>query len=150
GGTHQDGDGAETDALALQRLDLLADEAGLLVAVPQAAHGQLVALVLLGPQRLAEPPAVVRDEAGGGAEDVVSRAVVALQPDDAGAGKVALEAQDVADLGAAPAIDRLVVVADAADVAVALRQQPEPEILADIGVLVLVDQQVAKALLVVA
>jgi hypothetical protein len=45
------------------------------------------------------------------------RAVVALQPDDLGAGKIALEAQDVVDLGAAPAIDRLVVVADAADIA---------------------------------
>jgi hypothetical protein len=43
-------------------------------------------------------------------------AVVALEPDDLGAGKVVLEAQDVVDLGAAPAVDRLVVVADAADV----------------------------------
>ncbi len=43
-------------------------------------------------------------------------AVIALQADDLRAGKVVLEAQDVVDLGAAPAIDRLVVVADAADV----------------------------------
>src|SRR6185312_10784436 len=42
--------------------------------------------------------------------------VIALEPDDLGAGKVVLEAQDVVDLGAAPAVDRLVVVADAADV----------------------------------
>ena len=52
----------------------------------------------------------------GGGEDMAGGAVVALQPDDLGAGKVLLEAQDVVDLGAAPAIDRLVVVADAADV----------------------------------
>ncbi len=44
------------------------------------------------------------------------RAVVALEPDDGGAREILLEAQDVVDLGAAPAIDRLVVVADAADV----------------------------------
>jgi len=40
----------------------------------------------------------------------------ALQADDFGAGKIVIEAQDVVDLGAAPAIDRLVVIADAADV----------------------------------
>ena len=44
------------------------------------------------------------------------RAVVALQADDVGAGEVVLEAQDVVDLRAAPAVDRLVVVADAAEV----------------------------------
>ena len=43
----------------------------------------------------------------------------------------------------------MVVVADAAEILVLLRQQPQPEILRDIGVLVLVDQDVAKALLVV-
>ena len=71
----------------------------------------------VGEQRLAEPALVVGDQVRGGAEDVRGRAVVALQPDDLGAGKILLEAQDVVDLRAAPAIDRLVVVADAADVA---------------------------------
>ena len=136
---------------------------------------------------------------GGGGEDVGGRAVVALEPDDLGAGEVVLEAQDVVDLGAAPAVDRLVVVADAADVlraraagfwrravwrgqpegwrglrgggvsarsawslalaprggkvadgagARALPQQPQPQILGDVGVLVLVDQDVLEALLV--
>ena len=62
----------------------------------------------------------------GGAEDVRGRAVVALQPDDGGAGKILLEAQDVVDLGAAPAIDRLVVVADAADVDCCVSLLPSP------------------------
>ena len=44
------------------------------------------------------------------------RAIVALEANDLGAGKVVLEAQDVVHLGAAPAIDGLVVVAHAADV----------------------------------
>jgi hypothetical protein len=54
-------------------------------------------------------------------------AVVLFQPDHGGAGEILLEAQDVADLGAAPAIDRLVVVAHAADVAVPAGQQPQPQ-----------------------
>ena len=132
------------------------------------------------------------------------RAVVALEPDDLGAGEIVLEAQDVVDLGAAPAVDRLVVVADAADVLergalrrarcarlsplaervrvraltrecrspltrlaradsglarsrrpgddgggraplVRLPQQPQPQILRDVGVLILVHQDVVEA-----
>ena len=84
--------------------------------VPGAGDGDLLAGLVLGAQRLAEPALVVGDEPGGGGEDVAGRAVVALEPDHLGAGKIVLEAQDVVDLGAAPAVDRLVVVADAADV----------------------------------
>ena len=68
---------------------------------------------------------------------------------DLGAGEVRFEAQDVVDLGAAPAVDRLVVVADAADVGRAAGDQAQPEILRDVGILVLVDQRVAEAALVV-
>ena len=109
----------------------------------------LLAGLVVGEQRLAEAALVVGDQVRGGGEDVAGRAVVALQPDHGGAGEILLEAQDVVDLGAAPAIDRLVVVADAADVAAALRQQAQPEILRDVGVLILVDQDVAEALLIV-
>src|SRR5947207_51001 len=79
-----------------------------LVAVPHAAQAHLVALGHVGPQRLAQPSLVVRDDVAGGGEDVRRAAVVALEPDDGGAGEILLEAQDVADLRAAPAVDRLV------------------------------------------
>ena len=101
---------------ALEPLDLLADPARFLGPVPDADHLDLVALGFLGPQRLAEPAGIVGDQAGGGGEDVRGRAVILLEPDDLRAGKVLLEAQDVGDLGAAPGVDRLVVVADAAEV----------------------------------
>ena len=141
---------AQRVVVAAQRLDLLADDPRLVLAVPDAAHLHLLAFALGGPQRLAEPAAVVGDQAGGGGEDMRGRAVVALQADDPGAGEVALEAQDVADLGAAPRVDRLVVVADAAQVVMALRQRPQPQVLGDVGVLVLVDQNVAELALVLA
>ena len=134
--------------LPLQVLDVVADGAGFLVAIPVRAHGDGLALVAVGAQRLAEAAFVLGDEAGGGAEDLRRRAVVALEPDDLGAGKILLEAQDVVDLGAAPAIDRLVVVADAADVLVALGQQPQPQILRHVGVLILVHQHVFEAALI--
>ena len=148
-GAHQDRDVVEAAAAALVGLDLLADEARLLLVVPQGRDAHPLALLVLGPQRLAEPRAVVGDQARGGAQDVAGRAVVALQADHPGAGEVLLEAQDVADLGAAPAVDRLVVVADAGEVLVGLGEQAQPEVLGDVGVLVLVDQQHAEAALVV-
>ena len=153
----------------------------------------VLGVVAVGEQRLAEAAFIVGDEMRGGAEDMRGRAVVALQPDDGRARKILVEAQDVVDLGAAPAIDRLVVVADAADIYLLLivsltavrrfarrglrgggagrptpgrasrpsagrpatcrlrplRQQPQPQILRGVGVLVLVDEDVSEAAVVV-
>ncbi len=58
----------------------------------------------------------MRDQVRGRGEDVARRAIIALQPNDFGAGKIVVEAQDIVDLSTPPAIDRLIVVADAADV----------------------------------
>jgi len=88
-------------------------------------HLDLVACAAVGAQSLAEASLIVGDEAGGCAEDVSGRAIVTLEPDDLGAGKVRLEAEDVVDLCAPPAVDRLIVVADAADIAGSLSEQPE-------------------------
>ncbi len=115
-GAHQNRDLVQRLALALQLLDLLADATSLFFRIPRAGHRDLLAVDVLGAQRLAEPAFIVRDQIRGGGEDVAGGAVVALEPDDLCAGKVVLEAQDVVDLGAAPAVDRLIVVADAADV----------------------------------
>ena len=190
---------------ALELLDLLADGAGFLLGIPGAGDGDLFAKFVVGAQRLAEPAFVMGDQVRGGGEDVAGGAVVALEPDHRGAGKVVLEAQDVVDLGAAPAVDRLVVVADAADVfgglrlplpacgervgvrgrrrglgarghklrqlrrplirrasrvdfspragrsaLCPLRQQPQPQILCHVGVLILVDQDEFEARLILA
>ena len=181
-------------AAALQLLDLLADGAGFFFGVPRAGDGDFLAQLVVGAQRLAEPAFVVGDDVRGGGEDVAGRAVIALQPDHFCAGKVVLEAQNVVDLGAAPAVDRLIVVADAADVfrrefsprhsgravrrepgiayprrqglwisglaasrrpgmtVVAavepLRQQPQPQILRHVGVLVFIDQNEFEAALI--
>src|SRR5208282_6936739 len=120
-GAHQDGDLAQGPARALERLDLVGHHARLRLAVPEAAHGDRPPGLALRPQRLAEPALVVGDEVGGGGEDMARGAVVLLEADDARAREILLEAQDVADLGPAPAVDRLVVVAHAADVLVPLR-----------------------------
>ena len=86
----------------------------------------------------------MRDQARGGGEDRGGGAVVRLQPDDAGAGEVFLEAQDVFHFRATPAINRLIVVAYATNIVMALGQQAQPEILHQVGVLVFVHQDVAE------
>ena len=76
-------------------------------------------------------------------------AVVRLQPHDLGAREVVVEAEDLPDVGAAPAVDRLVVVAHHAHVAVLAADEPHDLVLRVVRVLVLVDQHVAVALAVV-
>ncbi len=120
---------AQRVAVAAQVLDPVADHAAFLVGVPKRDDGDLFAalrIVAAGPQGLSQPAVVMRDQARGGGEDRRGRAVIGFQPDDPGALEIFLEAQDVFDFGAAPGIDRLVVVADAADVLMTLGQQPQP------------------------
>jgi hypothetical protein len=109
---------------------------------------------LVGPQVLAEAVAVVKDDRVGGVEDVAVRAVVLLQADHVAHPELALEVAHVADLGAAEAVDALVVVADAehrrAALAALVGEELQPAVLQAVGVLELVDQDVAEAALVVA
>ena len=71
-------------------------------------------------------------------------AVILFQPDDRGPREVVLELQDVVEIGAAPAIDRLVGVAGRAEVWMVGAQTAGDGVLGQIGVLVLVDQDVAE------
>ena len=81
-----------------------------------------VALGLLGIDLLGDLPPVVLHERAGRTDDVARGAVVALQLEEAGEGKLLLEVEDVVDIGAAEGVDALVVVADDADTLVALRE----------------------------
>ena len=147
GGAHEDGDLAQAVVLALELLDVLADGAGFFLAIPHALDGNLLALVHLRPQGLAEAALIGGDEAGGRLQDMRRRPVVLFEADDLGAGEIRFEFQDVVHLGAAPAIDRLVVIAHAANVLVPACQQPQPQILRHVGVLVFVHQDVFEAVL---
>src|SRR5712671_3548595 len=84
----------------------------------------------------------------GGVEDELGRAVVALELDDGRVRVVPFEVEDVPDIGATPAVDRLVVVADDGQVAMLRGEGPDPEVLRSVRVLVFVDVEVAPAILV--
>ena len=83
----------------------------------------------------------------GDGEDRLGRAVVLLEPHDLRVGVILLELEDVLDVGPAPGVDRLVRVADDADVAVPQRQRVGDDVLGVVRVLVLVDQDVLEPLL---
>ena len=71
--------------------------------------------------------------------------IVLLQLGDHRAREVLLEVENVVDAGAAPSVDRLVVVADDTDVATVVGEQPNEIQLRDIGVLKLVDQHMSES-----
>ena len=84
------------------------------------------------------------DNGVGQFEDGSGGAVVLLQPVHLGPLPDILELQDVADIGTAPAVDALVVVADNGDVLVFVAEQFQPFMLNRVGVLIFIDEHVIE------
>ena len=77
------------------------------------------------------------------------RAIVLLQSNDVLHVELALEVGHVADVRAAEAVDRLIVVADREERVALSGQELQPAVLQPVRVLELVDQDVAEARLIV-
>ena len=107
------------------RRDGARDEVGLLELVAAAEVDDLRAALAVGPEPLVLAVAVLADDRGRRVEDDLRRAVVAFELDDLRLGEVLLEVEDVPQVGAAPLVDRLVRIADDAQVAVAARRGAE-------------------------
>ena len=132
----------------MELLNLRADPAPLVTLVGRLEHLDLLAVPGVGEQTLGLAAGVVGHHGVGGGQDVARGAVVLLEAHHAGVRVVLLEVQDVLDVGAAPAVDRLVVVAHDHEVAVARSQQVGDRVLDVVGVLVLVHADLAEAVLV--
>ncbi len=76
----------------------------------------IVRIGCFGKQRFTKATLVMCDQVGGCTEDMGSGAVVALQLDDDCAGKVLFEAKNIVHFRSAPAVNRLIVVADATQI----------------------------------
>ena len=147
-------------ALVGQPVDLLGDEPGLVVLVVADVADDPVAVAGVGPEVLRLAPVVAADHRVGGVEDGLGRAVVLLQQDRGRVGEVDLEVHDVADVGAAERVDRLVGVADHHQLRRGHRSASPPPsgassigvgaqlvdegVLGVVGVLVLVDEHVPE------
>ncbi len=100
--------GARHPMLLPQPLDLGGDPARLLVVVAEFGELDFLAPLDVGPELLRPPLAVAFDDRVGGREDRLRRAIVLLELDHGGIREVLLEVKDVADVGVAEAVDRVV------------------------------------------
>ncbi len=110
-------------------------------------ENQIAARRARGYQILSQTPLVMRDDFSGRVQNFLRRAVILLETHDARAGIIFIEAQNVADIRAAPSVDGLILVPDDAEVARLAGQQAQEVILYAVGVLILVDVDVAEAVL---
>ncbi len=125
-----------------ERLD---DVLRLIRFVVRLVDGDELALAAIGEQPLARPSRLPVDHPHGGIQDGLRRAVVLLEQEDLSVRVVLLEAAHVANVGAAPTVDRLIGIADRVQVGLIPCQVPQPLILDRVGVLELVDEQVREA-----
>ena len=147
-GAVDDGDVTPRDALAAQFADEVADLSGFVLFVEGLDDFRRLAVVALGPKHLFRAVGNLGNYGVGRSQDVSGRPVVAFQVDDPGGGELALEIKDVADVGPAPGVNALVVVANDADIASVRGQLPDEFVLRAVGVLVFVDQDEAETVLV--
>ena len=122
--------------------DGLGDPARLLVLVPGAIDLGPVALGVLRPQALVPARGIVGDDPGGDVQDALGRAVVLLEGDDQAIREVLLEVENVPEIRPPPPIDRLIRIADHAEVPVLLGQELDDAVLRPVGVLILVHEHV--------
>ena len=150
-GVHSVEDGA---VLPLLALPIGPEELGgnVHALIPLVGGGvalDLVAVAVVGPQVLALSPPVVADNGVGSLQDVPGGAVVLFQADDPGVLVLTLEGEDIFNGGTPEAVDGLVVVTHHTDVLPAPGQKTGQQVLEVVGVLVLVDEDVAEFPLVV-
>ncbi len=128
--------------------DAVRHEGAFLVVAERAVYADLLALAVVGPDGLLDLVLVLLDERIGGAHDGLGAAVVLLELEELMVGVIVSEVEDVLDVGSAEGVDALAVVAHHGDVLVARGQRLHDAILHQVGVLVLIDEDVLEAALV--
>ncbi len=118
-----------------------------LMLVVAAKNLNLWAVFVFGPEVLLLALGIVGNKRGGGFEDDLGGTVILLQQNDLGIGIKLLEFQNVIDVCAAPAVDRLVRVAGGTDIFVIHGKHVGEDKLGVVGVLILIDKDVLKSLL---
>ena len=129
-------------------LDLPGNPAPLVPLVGGGVDRHLLPRGGIGEEALGFALGVVGDDRIGRRQDIAQRPVVLLQLHHLRVRVIVLELQDVADVGAAPGIDGLVVVAHHHDVSAEPRQKRRDGVLGPVRVLVLIHQHVGEAALI--
>src|SRR3989338_7946 len=94
------------------------------------------------------PVRIGRDDCVGGIQDLLSRTIISFQLHRNGIRIFFLKLQDVPDIGAAESVDRLIRIADDAQVPLPCCQQADEKVLRMVRVLIFVDMQITPGHLV--
>ena len=128
--------------------DRVCDVAAFVIVAQRAVHIDFVSFIIAGPDFLLNLVLVFGDDGVGRFHDGLRAAVVLLEFVDDTVGVVPLEVEDVLDVGAPKAVDALRIVAHHAHIFPGCAELADDEVLGEVGVLVLVDQDEGKLLLV--
>src|SRR5260370_39981574 len=126
-------------------LQLTGDKFRFGLRVPSFEIPQIAARALLRAERLTQTFRIIGDDRPGSVENSLRRTVIALQLDDTGGREIARKTQKYGNISAAPAVDRLIFVADNTNVLLRSGQQPHQLVLHAIGVLIFVHVAILKA-----
>ncbi len=132
--------GANIPVPAQVFLDLSGDKTRLGFRIEGLVIANLFARTVLGPESFFFPLDVMTNQAAGNIQNVLRRTVILFQTNDLRRRKMLFKLQNVGDVGAAPAIDRLIGVAYDADVLLLFREQTNQRELQRISVMILINQ----------
>ena len=122
------------------------DPFGLGLVVGRRGHADRIAVAAIAPELLVEELRIAGDQRVRRAQDAHRGAVILLELHHLQRREVLRQLRQIVERSAAPAVDRLVVVADDGERRAFADEQLDEPVLRRIGVLVLVDEQVAAAL----
>ncbi len=126
------------------RGDLLGDVLGFIALIERAGHRHRLARRMRRAERLAAAADVRGDRRIGHRQHLGRGPVVLLEPHHARRREILLEVQDVPHVGAAPTVDRLVIVAHDLHVPVLAAQEFHQLVLRPVRVLVFIHEQIAE------
>ena len=93
------------------------------------------------------PPLIVANQGVGRPQDGLRTAVIPFQTHNLGGRIVTFKRENIANIGTPPTVNRLIRIARDGQVGMVHRECPHDRVLCQVGVLVLVDEQVPKVLI---
>ena len=94
---------------------------------------------IAGPQIFRTLKFIISNEGGGGADNIFSGAIIFIQSDDSGAGKIFFKIQKFFEVGAAKAVDGLIIITDDVQALVGASEETDKFILGRVNVLIFVN-----------
>ena len=141
-GAKENGDLAQRCAFLVQLQNSIDDELRLLLLVAGGDEPRRLTTSPLRPEVLRKSLGSARYERIGDAQDRLRRPIILLERNHRCGGKLFGKVEDVSEIGAAKRVDALRVIADDSDVLVRTAHSAENARLKDVGVLILVDEDV--------